>query len=87
MPTRFASRAGGYTRIVRLINRPSDNSEMGILELVERKSKEELKEAKIAKSEALAAKKAAAKAARKAAPKTTKEAKVAASTKAKAKKK
>ena len=84
---RFASRAGGYTRIVRLINRPSDNSEMGILELVERKSKEELKEAKIAKSEALAAKKAAAKAARKAAPKTTKEAKVAASTKAKAKKK
>ncbi|HMV45289.1 MAG TPA: 50S ribosomal protein L17 [Leptospiraceae bacterium] len=62
---RFSGRNGGYTRIVRLVNRPSDNSEMGILELVDRKSKEELKEAKLAKSKALAEKKAAAKAARK----------------------
>ncbi len=84
---RFTGRSGGYTRIVRLVNRPSDNSEMGILELVERKSREELKEAKMAKSEALAAKKLASKAARKAAPKTVKEAKVAAPAKAKPKKK
>jgi large subunit ribosomal protein L17 len=85
---RFSGRAGGYTRIVRLVNRPSDNSEMGILELVERKSKEELKEAKMARSEALAAKKSAAKAARKSAPKATKDAKVvAAPKKEKAKKK
>ena len=61
---------------------------MGILELVERKSREELKEAKMAKSEALAAKKSAAKAARKSAPKATKDAKVvAAPKKEKAKKK
>ena len=85
---RFSGRAGGYTRIVRLVNRPSDNSEMGILELVERKSREELKEAKMAKSEALAAKKLAAKAARKSAPKATKDAKVVATPKKeKAKKK
>ena len=81
-----------FTRLIhhydwRISLRNATTNQMGILELVERKSKEELKEAKIAKSEALAAKKAAAKAARKAAPKTTKEAKVAASTKAKAKKK
>lgn len=62
---RFSGRNGGYTRIVRLVNRPSDNSEMGILELVDRKSKEELKEAKIAKSMAVREKKVAAKAARK----------------------
>lgn len=40
---RFKDRNGGYTRIFRLVNRSSDNSEMGILELTVRKSKEELK--------------------------------------------
>lgn len=73
---RFSERRGGYTRIVRLVNRPSDNSEMGILELVERKSRAELKEAKIAKSEALATKKAAAKTARAKSPSSVKDAKV-----------
>ncbi|TGN18370.1 50S ribosomal protein L17 [Leptospira idonii] len=41
---RFATRVGGYTRIVRLVNRQSDNTEMGILELVDRKTHLELKE-------------------------------------------
>ncbi len=46
---RFQNRNGGYTRIIRLANRQSDNSEMALLELVERKSKEVLKDEAIAK--------------------------------------
>ena len=33
---RFAARAGGYTRIVRLGRRPGDNAEMSVIELVEK---------------------------------------------------
>ncbi len=40
---RFKDINGGYTRILRLVNRTSDNSEMGILELTVRKTREELK--------------------------------------------
>jgi len=43
---RYKEVNGGYTRIYKLVNRPSDNSEMGILELVNKKSKEEMKEVK-----------------------------------------
>ncbi|WCL51107.1 50S ribosomal protein L17 [Leptospira sp. GIMC2001] len=46
---RFSERAGGYTRIYKLVNRQSDNSEMSILELVEKKEKAVLKEEAIAK--------------------------------------
>lgn len=46
---RFQNRNGGYTRIIRLANRQSDNSEMALLELVERKSREVLKEEAVAK--------------------------------------
>ncbi|MDX1960333.1 MAG: 50S ribosomal protein L17 [Leptospiraceae bacterium] len=49
---RFKERAGGYTRIYRLVNRDSDNSEMGILELTERKTRDELQAEKKAKREA-----------------------------------
>ena len=48
---RYKEVKGGYTRIYRLVNRPSDNSEMGILELVGKKSKVELKEIKKSKTE------------------------------------
>lgn len=41
---RFTERNGGYTRIYKLVNRPSDNSEMALLELVEKKDREVLKE-------------------------------------------
>ncbi len=44
LANRYATRVGGYTRIIRLVNRQSDNTEMGILELVERKTQDELKE-------------------------------------------
>ncbi|MCX8000640.1 MAG: 50S ribosomal protein L17 [Leptospiraceae bacterium] len=44
---RFKDVNGGYTRIFRLVNRASDNSEMGILELTIRKTKEELKAQKL----------------------------------------
>ena len=33
---RFANRPGGYTRIVKLVHRPSDGSPMAVLELVGR---------------------------------------------------
>jgi large subunit ribosomal protein L17 len=33
---RFATRPGGYTRIVRVANRAGDNAEMAVIELVER---------------------------------------------------
>lgn len=36
---RFKERNGGYTRVLRLINRASDNSQMAMLELVDRKEK------------------------------------------------
>lgn len=36
---RFANTNGGYTRILKLVNRPSDNSEVGILELTNRKDR------------------------------------------------
>ena len=49
---RYKEVKGGYTRIYRLVNRPSDNSEMGILELVGKKSKDELKELKKSNTEA-----------------------------------
>lgn len=42
---RYASRVGGYTRMIRLVNRQSDNSAMAILELVDRKTQPELKQA------------------------------------------
>lgn len=54
---RFKERNGGYTRIYKLINRPSDNSEMGILELVEKKSKADLEDARKARQEAFKQKK------------------------------
>ncbi|MCB1156408.1 MAG: 50S ribosomal protein L17 [Leptospiraceae bacterium] len=41
---RYESRNGGYTRILKLVNRPSDNSEVCLLELVDRKTPEVLKE-------------------------------------------
>jgi large subunit ribosomal protein L17 len=47
---RFQETNGGYTRIFRLVNRPSDNSEMGILELTSRKPREELRAQKVALS-------------------------------------
>jgi large subunit ribosomal protein L17 len=41
---RFATRPGGYTRILRLGQRISDASEMAVLELVERKALAQLKD-------------------------------------------
>lgn len=41
---RFATRAGGYTRILRVGQRISDASEMAVLELVERKALAQLKD-------------------------------------------
>lgn len=41
---RFATRPGGYTRILRVGRRVSDASEMAILELVERKALAQLKD-------------------------------------------
>ncbi|TGJ98777.1 50S ribosomal protein L17 [Leptospira langatensis] len=60
---RYASINGGYTRILKKVNRPSDNSEVGILELTTRKDRptllkeirdkrEEVSDAKKAKSAA-----------------------------------
>lgn len=49
---RFKDVNGGYTRIYKLVNRPSDNSEVAILELVGRKTRDEIKEAKRLKREA-----------------------------------
>ncbi|GBF39043.1 50S ribosomal protein L17 [Leptospira johnsonii] len=39
---RYASTNGGYTRILKMINRASDNSEVGILELTNRKDRSSL---------------------------------------------
>ncbi|MCZ8343878.1 MAG: 50S ribosomal protein L17 [Leptospira sp.] len=54
---RYAERVGGYTRIIRLVNRQSDNTEMGILELVDRKTQDELKAEVKSKREAAKPKK------------------------------
>ncbi len=61
---RFKERKGGYTRIFKLVNRASDNSEVGILELVDRKSREQLLEDAKARREKLKVKRAEAKAKR-----------------------
>lgn len=50
---RFKEVNGGYTRIFKLVNRNSDNSEVGILELVNKKTKDELKESKKNRKESL----------------------------------
>ncbi|EKO16495.1 50S ribosomal protein L17 [Leptospira kirschneri] len=39
---RFETKNGGYTRVLKLVNRISDNSEVGILELTSRKEKSTL---------------------------------------------
>ena len=44
---RFEKREGGYTRVLRLVNRPSDNTEMVYLELVEKKSRELTKQERV----------------------------------------
>ncbi len=49
---RSKERAGGYTRILKIGFRPNDAAEMAILELVDRKSAEEKKDEKPAKSSA-----------------------------------
>ncbi len=50
---RFASRAGGYTRVVKIGRRPGDNAEVAAVELVERTPAEPPKEeGKAAKPEA-----------------------------------
>lgn len=41
---RFKERNGGYTRVLKIANRESDNSEMAIIELVEKKDLSQLKE-------------------------------------------
>jgi large subunit ribosomal protein L17 len=48
---RFKDRKGGYTRIYKLVNRDSDNTVMGILELVDRKNREQLVEERKLKRE------------------------------------
>ena len=58
LANRYAERVGGYTRIIRLVNRPSDNTAMGILERVDRKTQDELRaEAKAKREEKKPAKK------------------------------
>ncbi|EMO26786.1 ribosomal protein L17-like protein [Leptospira interrogans serovar Bataviae str. HAI135] len=39
---RFETKNGGYTRVLKLVNRISDNSEVGILELTSRKERSTL---------------------------------------------
>ncbi|EPG64478.1 50S ribosomal protein L17 [Leptospira wolffii] len=60
---RYASTNGGYTRLLKLVNRPSDNSEVGILELTARKDRpallQEIRDKREAVSDAKKAKAAA----------------------------
>ncbi len=49
LAVRYQTRQGGYTRIFKLVNRSSDNSEMSLLELVDKKERLELKDEAIAK--------------------------------------
>ncbi len=64
---RYAERAGGYTRIVRLGYRPGDSAEVALLELVDRPAAEEKPEtkqkARVARSEQAEKKKEKAEAA------------------------
>ena len=48
---RFATRAGGYTRVVRVENRVGDNAEMAMIELVERTPAEPAEGEKAGKGE------------------------------------
>lgn len=66
LSSRYAARIGGYTRIIRLVNRQSDNTEMGILELVDRKENHILKQEFKEKMDAIEAEKKAKKSQKKA---------------------
>ncbi|AKH78262.1 50S ribosomal protein L17 [Leptospira interrogans] len=48
---RFETKNGGYTRVLKLVNRISDNSEVGILELTSRKERSTLLKERIEKRE------------------------------------
>ncbi|EMG23147.1 ribosomal protein L17 [Leptospira interrogans serovar Copenhageni str. LT2050] len=48
---RFETKNGGYTRALKLVNRISDNSEVGILELTSRKERSTLLKERIEKRE------------------------------------
>ncbi len=54
---RFKDRPGGYTRIIRMGNRPGDNAEMAIIELVEMKIAEPEQKESTKKKPAVKAKK------------------------------
>jgi large subunit ribosomal protein L17 len=57
---RFAARAGGYTRVVRVANRAGDNAEMAVIELVERTPKAAPAEGEKAEAKAKKTKKSTA---------------------------
>ncbi len=50
LAARYKDRAGGYTRVIKLENRPGDNAPMAIIEMVDRPVKEEHKAEKKAKA-------------------------------------
>jgi len=68
---RFKSRPGGYTRVIKLSNRPGDGAMKAVLELVERKPKE-IKPKKEKKEKAVKAEEKQKEAAKKEAPKAEK---------------